>query len=564
MTQISPIIEIHFYSSGLKAKHIGSQPRPEWLPSFEIVGLKDIQLDNDDYVIELSRHERENKLITWIGVWSKGVDLTAGDRGANYIGLGVWLIDVLPIESHLIVDSLVKICDQLVKEGTPSDKVQNSCNTLLNDPSYMQKWIKDINELPLVDKGLVFQKDSYLQTIYIKPKDRDLKKAIIAISESILINCVNAVADFKDKSQILYLILNPGSKADSNKAIIELSNNPNICNIWLDYISILEHSIEEKNVGLLHNVDKLKNENQSKSNQIKINEDNINELNVLNKKLNEQINKKTESEQFVDLEAKIVNLIKQIEQKSTDLQSKENVVRQAITAHSNSNDEVLKQIKDLYFLITNQNSTLNSIGKTNGSLSEQFVDLEAKIVNLIRQIEQKSTDLQSKENVVRQTITSHSNSNDEVLKQIKDLHFLIKNQTSTLNLFDKTNGSVKSNPAKPAIHQYRIYEGIFSRYSFLIFIGGIVLALISAIGYGVYSKVSPDVIQEQPQSRNTNIDDVKKLNSKLDKISTTVDFIQNNIESSNTVKELKVISPIGHEHAPSNSGKIGKNKKSGK
>ena len=490
MTQISPIIEIHFYSSGLKAKHIGSQPRPEWLPSFEIVGLKDIQLDNDDYVIELSRHERENKLITWIGVWSKGVDLTAGDRGANYIGLGVWLIDVLPIESHLIVDSLVKICDHLVKEGTPSDKVQNSCNTLLNDPSYMQKWIKDINELPLVDKGLVFQKDSYLQTIYIKPKDRDLKKAIIAISESILINCVNAVADFKDKSQILYLILNPGSKADSNKAIIELSNNPNICNIWLDYISILEHSIEEKNVGLLHNVDKLKNENQSKSNQIKINEDNINELNVLNKKLNEQINKKTES--------------------------------------------------------------------------EQFVDLEAKIVNLIKQIEQKSTDLQSKENVVRQTITSHSNSNDEVLKQIKDLHFLIKNQTSTLNLFDKTNGSVKSNPAKPAIHQYRIYEGIFSRYSFLIFIGGIVLALISAIGYGVYSKVSPDVIQEQPQSRNTNIDDVKKLNSKLDKISTTVDFIQNNIESSNTVKELKVISPIGHEHAPSNSGKIGKNKKSGK
>ena len=61
------------------------------------------------------------------------------------------------------------------------------------------------------------------------------------------------------------------------------------------------------------------------------------------KQEHEQINKKTESEQFVDLEAKIVNLIKQIEQKSTDLQSKENVVRQAITAHSNSNDEVLKQ-----------------------------------------------------------------------------------------------------------------------------------------------------------------------------------------------------------------------------
>ena len=362
MTQISSIIEIHFYSSGLKAIHIGPQSRPECLPNFEIVGPRDVQLDNDDYVIELSRHARDNKLITWIGVWSKGFDLTAGDRGAKYIGLGVWLIDILPIESHLIVDSLVKICDQLVKEGTPSDKVKSSCNTLLTDPRFMQKWIKDINELPLVDKGLVFQKDEYLQTIYIKSKDSDVKKAIIAISESISINCVNAAADFKDKSQILYLILNLGSKADTNKAIKEISNNLNVFNTWYDYVSILNKYNKDKNACLEHDVDKLKNENQNKAHQIKINDENINDLNVRNKGLIEVLNKKTESEHLVDLEANIVKLIKQIEQQSEALESKNNQgIRQPINTYLNSNDEALKQIKALHFLITNQTSTLSNL-----------------------------------------------------------------------------------------------------------------------------------------------------------------------------------------------------------
>jgi hypothetical protein len=494
MTHIFPIIEIHFYSSGLKAIHIGPQARPEWLPSFEIVGPRDIQLDNDDYVIELSRHERDNKLITWIGVWSKGVDLTAGDRGANYIGLGVWLIDALPTESYMIVSSLVKICDLLVKEGSPTEKVITTCSKLLNDPSYMQNWIKNIHELPLVDKGLVFQKDVYLQPIYIKSKDCDLQKAIISTSESILINCVNAVGDFKGKSQILYLILNSGSKADSNKPIKELINNPNL---WLDYISILEQSNKDKNAGLEHDVDKLKIENQNKAHQIKINDENINNLNVRNQELTEELNKKTESEHLCDLQAYILNLIKQIEQQSEVLESKNN-------------------------------------------------------------------------QGIREPTNTSPNSYDAVVRQIKDLHFLITNQTSTLsNLFVKANGSAKPNPDKPAIGKSPINKGFFSRYSVLI-MSGITLALIAVIVYGVYSVNSPDeikvidVIQEQPQSRNINIDDVKELNSKLDNISSTVGSIENKIESSILAKETKIISPISLEQAPSNSGKIGNSKVSKK
>ena len=66
MTQISPIIEIHYHSGGLKALPIGLQNRPEWLPRYELVGPKDIQLDNNEYVIELSRFEKDKKLRTLI------------------------------------------------------------------------------------------------------------------------------------------------------------------------------------------------------------------------------------------------------------------------------------------------------------------------------------------------------------------------------------------------------------------------------------------------------------------------------------------------------------------
>jgi hypothetical protein len=99
---------------------------------------------------------------------------------------------------------------------------------------------------------------------------------------------------------------------------------------------------------------------------------------------------------------------------------------------------------------------------------------------------------------------------------------------------------------------------------------GITLALIAVIVYGVYSVNSPDeikvidVIQEQPQSRNINTDDVKELNSKLDNISSTVGSIENKIESSILAKETKIISPISLEQAPSNSGKIGNSKVSKK
>ena len=52
------------------------------------------------------------------------------------------------------------------------------------------------------------------------------------------------------------------------------------------------------------------------------------------------------------------------------------------------------------------------------------------------------------------------------------------------------------------------------------------------------------ITQEQPQSRISNIEDVNELKSKLDKISSALNSIENKIESSITVKESKNTSLI--------------------
>ena len=374
MTRISPIIEIHYHSGGLKAELIGlqNQNRPEWLPRYQLVGPKDIQLDNNEYVIELSRFEKDKKLITWIGVWSKGVDLVLGDRGANYIGVGVWFIDTLPSESYQIVSALIKICDLLVREKSPTDNVKNHCNTFLNSPKYLQLWIKDIKELPSLDKGLIFQTDEWLQCIYVKSKEHDLQEAIIAISDSILINCVCAEDDFVNKSQILYLILNSSNKVEGNKVIKHLARPANAFNIWLDYMSILN----ESKSGLSNKIDNLTAENEDKTTKIKASEEKLYQLEQINQSLTEEKNKKTGEELLVDLKTTVASLIEIVERQKNSLHSqiKPNISNNN-GLYNNPNAEALAQIKNLCIQIKDQkNNTLNSISRTNVSVDSSSIN----------------------------------------------------------------------------------------------------------------------------------------------------------------------------------------------
>jgi hypothetical protein len=275
MESTKAIVEIHHFSGGLKTNIIGVRDRPDWIPDSDQVGLhNDIYLKENEFVIEFSRHKRKDKLISWIGVYSYGKDAVYGDR-ANYIGVGVWLTNYIPLNSYLLVDALVKICQLLVKNG-PDENVKSSCKNLLDDKSFLQSWIKDITLLPRENEGIVFDVTQHPKTIYIQSTNQDINKNIKKIADSILLNCIKAEDYVKSSSRILYLLLDPSSKINNINNITTFSENPNPIKQVLEYFfksieDIKNHNIEINNLYLdLENKNKsLELDNSGSSSQIK-------------------------------------------------------------------------------------------------------------------------------------------------------------------------------------------------------------------------------------------------------------------------------------------------------
>lgn len=237
MDNINLLVELHYFSGGLKTSIFGADARPNWLPAFDQVGLhNDVYLNENEFVIELSRHQRDGKFITWVGVYTSGKDAVYGDR-SNYIGLGVWLVNLIPINSYLIVDALYKICKALTQNG-PNQHLNEHCKQLVENKSYLQNWVSGTSILPSLDEGLVFDSSQHPETTYINCSNAIDDILIRKIADSILLNCIKADDAIKSKSRILYLLLDQSTTSEKSKQASSLSVNLYPVKLILDYFNI--------------------------------------------------------------------------------------------------------------------------------------------------------------------------------------------------------------------------------------------------------------------------------------------------------------------------------------
>jgi hypothetical protein len=239
------LIELHYFSGGLQTKVIGSTTRPEWLPDYDLVGLhNDVYPKSDEYVIEVSRHKRQDKYITWIGVYTSGKDLVYGDR-SNYIGVGVWLINTIPSELVLIIDALYQICKKISEDGN----IEGShCQDLLDN--YLHKWIDDINILPNQTDGIPFDVSLHPETIYFRCNNNNIDASLINVSNSISMNCISIDEIIAGKSRILYLLLNPNSEFKTDTTILTLVDDINPIKLLTKYFSKSFYSLNKENSDL--------------------------------------------------------------------------------------------------------------------------------------------------------------------------------------------------------------------------------------------------------------------------------------------------------------------------
>ena len=498
MESTNAIIELHHFSGGLRSILIGVQNRPDWIPDSDQVGLhNDIYPQENEFVIEFSRHKRKDKLITWIGVYSNGKDAVYGDR-ANYIGIGVWLINALPVNSYLLLDALFQICQLLVKNG-PNEYVQSNCKNLLNSKSFSQNWIKDISILPRATDGIDFDVTQHPETIYIKSSNQDIPNNIKNIADSILLNCIKAEDNFRSTSRILYLILNPSSKIENIEFTL-FSANPNPIKLILEYFST---SIEDnKSLDL---------ENNSR----------FSALENKNKVLEEDNSIKS-------------NQIKQLIDKNEKLNSHNQADNGTITSLEVRNQQLSEKLN-------------NSSRRSEVDLLDE---LRKKIVGLAELIEIQTKDVKSKtDSYMNIQSTSYNNSNNEVLTRIKDLSNQIKEQKN-----NTPNSSIKIKISSEAallnrqnMDDYRTSVSSFSNFFHPNFLKTMLVVVAFLLGISIYyffsRKEEPKIEAVIPIQKNISTNDLENIILKLDVLSSKVDSIEDKLKPSNTLEEIKQTAP---------------------
>lgn len=264
MPEVSILVEILYFSGGLKNVLVGlpdddATARPDWLPSYELVGLKnDIQLSKDEYVIELARFKRQNCYVTWIGVFEFCEDAVYGDR-SNYAGVGVWLKDLFPGDTESIVDALLQICDKVAKNG-PTNLIV-ACRQLVQDKGYLPSWVGSLRDLPSVEGGLTYDTDGLPRTAYIGVELEKFRDEFPALCNSLLVQCFNADAAFASVSRLLYLVVRKGQAPRSGQDVFRLTN-PHVAAALLAYFrsSIARLQVENETLlgfrdGLIADVD---------------------------------------------------------------------------------------------------------------------------------------------------------------------------------------------------------------------------------------------------------------------------------------------------------------------
>lgn len=120
-----PLLEVIYFSSGLKSRIYGSELRAEWLPPIDRIGLQnDIYLSPGQHVVDVSRLVGADGIrrVTWVGLYAHGKDLY-GDRG-NFCGVGAWLPDGLILDHQQLLQTLTALISLLDGATPPADAAE--------------------------------------------------------------------------------------------------------------------------------------------------------------------------------------------------------------------------------------------------------------------------------------------------------------------------------------------------------------------------------------------------------------------------------------------------------
>ena len=325
MTHTDIFIELHYYSGGLKSKITGANKRPEWLPDQDLVGLhNDVFPAKGEYVVELSRHKRLDKLITWVGVYSYGKDDQFGDR-ANYNGVGAWLIDAIPIHTSSIISALREVCDLLVQHG-PVESVQQTCIQI--HEKYLPNWVSSIDVLPVVDKGIVFDVTSHPETLYIRADNKNIDSTLQNISSSIERNCIVADNDCAKFSRVLYLLLGQSVEVKNIKHLISLPESYSSTEDLITYFGKSTADLKKQYFDLLDQKKASESEISSTTSAINTLRAEVSQLKESNAQLTSQnnelslnFNTKTSGQILADLRKRVTTLSIEKPHKAALLQS---------------------------------------------------------------------------------------------------------------------------------------------------------------------------------------------------------------------------------------------------
>lgn len=303
MNQPDILLEVHYFSGGIKTLLIGSDGRPSWIPSSDLIGLhNDVYPKPDEFVIEVSRMRINEDYVTWIGMFSYAPDEIYGDR-ANYGGIGVWLRNKIPVDATHIVDALFKLCKIIIR-GEAQSSI-DSCKRLIEDDRYLNSWVMDISAFPDAESGIRFSSDRSPNTLNIRASNKDLDTELERVSQSILLNSITADGSYKTASRILYILLSEESPSPRGNQEY-LTVKPHIAiSQFLNYFQDSIEKIKKENVKLndvLHHRNaELKQSRTDLENLEKVKKENVRLNDVLNNRNAELIQLRTDLENAVEI-----------------------------------------------------------------------------------------------------------------------------------------------------------------------------------------------------------------------------------------------------------------------
>jgi hypothetical protein len=139
--------EYHHYDGGLRVTPLSlTGPRPSWAPPAEWAGYRnEVPLSARDILVDFTRINHAGRRISWLGLYTFGLDSTYGDR-ENYKGLGIWICEREICNPELVLRELRNIFFKLGPDTLT--EVSSHLLQYINTPELLPKRLLPSEMIP--------------------------------------------------------------------------------------------------------------------------------------------------------------------------------------------------------------------------------------------------------------------------------------------------------------------------------------------------------------------------------------------------------------------------------